>query len=105
MSSRIFGGRARLVAGGHLVDSLGNNVYSSTAKGISVRVIHAIAHKMKLKLKLKLLCGDVGNAYTNELIYSRCGKEFGPNLEGKTLIVKKAFYKVEIKLRAMVECR
>ncbi len=84
--------KARLVAGGHLVDSLDNNVYSSTVKGISVRVIHFIAHKMKLKL----LCGDVGNAYvnayTNELVYSRCRKEFGPNLEGKTLIIKKALY-------------
>lgn len=84
--------KARLVAGGHLVDSLDNNVYSSTVKGISVRVIHVLAHKMKLKL----LCGDVGNAYvnayTNELVYSRCGKEFGPNLEGKTVVIKKALY-------------
>ena len=84
--------KARLVAGGHLVDSLDNNVYSSTVKGISVRVLHVIAHRMKLKL----LCGDVGNAYvnayTNELVYSKCGKEFGPDLEGKTVIVKKALY-------------
>lgn len=61
-------------------------------KGISVRVLHVIAHKMNLKL----LCGDVGNAYvnayTNELVYSKCGKEFGANLEGKTLIIKKALY-------------
>ena len=84
--------KARLVAGGHLVDSLDNNVYSSTVKGISVRVLHVIAHRMKLKL----LCGDVGNAYvnayTNELVYSKCGKEFGPNLEGKTVVIKKALY-------------
>jgi hypothetical protein len=84
--------KARLVAGGHLVDSLDNNVYSSTVKDISVRVLHVIAHRMKLKL----LCGDVGNAYvnayTNELVYSKCGKEFGPELEGKTVIIRKALY-------------
>ena len=84
--------KARLVAGGHLVDSLDNNVYSSTVKGISVRVLHVIAHKMKLKL----LCGDVGNAYVNaytkELVYSKCGKEFGPDLEGKTVVIRKALY-------------
>jgi hypothetical protein len=32
------------------------------------------------------------NAYTNELVYSKCGEEFGVNLEGKTLIVKKALH-------------
>jgi hypothetical protein len=84
--------KARLVAGGHLVDSLDNNVYSSTVKGISVRALHVIAHKRKLKL----LCGDVGNAYINaytkELVYSTCGKEFGPELEGKTIVIKKALY-------------
>ena len=30
--------KARLVAGGHLVDLLDNNVYSSIVKGISIRV-------------------------------------------------------------------
>jgi hypothetical protein len=93
--------KARLVAGGHLVDSLDNNVYSSTVKGISVRVLHVIAHKMKLKL----FCGDVGNAYnnayTNELVYSKCGKEFGPDLEGKTVIIRKALY--GLRTRAVVE--
>jgi hypothetical protein len=84
--------KARLVAGGHLVDSRDNNVYSSTVKGISVRMLHVIAHKQNLKL----LCGDVGNAYvnayTNELVYSKCGLEFGPELVGKTVIIKKALY-------------
>jgi hypothetical protein len=47
-------------------------------------------------MKLKLLCGNVGNAYvnayTNELVNLKCGKEFGPDLEGKTVIIKKALY-------------
>ena len=50
--------KARLVAGGHLVDSLDNEVYSSTVKGISVRLLHVLAHKQKLDL----ICGDVRNA-------------------------------------------
>jgi hypothetical protein len=84
--------KARLVAGGHLVDSLDNNVYSSTVKGISVRMLYVIAHKRNLKL----LCGDVGNAYvnayTNEKVFSRCGMEFGQEYFGKTLTIKKALY-------------
>jgi Reverse transcriptase (RNA-dependent DNA polymerase) len=84
--------KARLVAGGHLVDSLDNNVYSSTVKGISVRILYVIAHKRNLKL----LCGDVGNAYvnayTNEKVYSHCGMEFGPDYFGKTITIKKALY-------------
>ncbi len=83
---------ARLFTGGHLVDSLDNNVYSSTVKGISVRVLHLLAHKMNLKM----LCGDMGNAYvnayTNELVYSKCGKEFGLDLEGRTVVIRKALY-------------
>jgi hypothetical protein len=84
--------KARLVAGGHLVDSLDNDVYSSTVKGISVRLLHVIAHKQKLDL----LCGDVGNAYvnsyTNEKVYSRCGPEFGEELKGRIIVIKKALY-------------
>ena len=84
--------KARLVAGGHLVDSLDNDVYSSTVKGISVRLLHVIAHKQNLDL----LCGDVGNAYVNaylnEKVYSRCGPEFGEDLVGRILIIKKALY-------------
>eukprot|EP00957_Ditylum_brightwellii_P092745 7061908-Ditylum_brightwellii.AAC.1 len=32
--------KARLVAGGHLIDLLDNEVYSSTVKGISVKLLH-----------------------------------------------------------------
>ena len=80
------------MAGGHLVDALDNNIYSSTVKGISVRMLHVIAHKQNLKL----LCGDVGNAYvdayTNELVYSRAGPEFGEELRGSIILIRKALY-------------
>jgi hypothetical protein len=83
--------KARLVAGGHLIETLGHQVYSSTVKGISVRLLHVIAHKAGLKQ----LVGDVGNAYvnadTNEKVWARAGKEFG-ELEGSVIIIKKALY-------------
>jgi len=45
----------------------------------------------------KLVCaGDIGNAYlygkTREKVFIVAGPEFGPELEGKRLIVDKAFY-------------
>ena len=84
--------KARLVAGGHLVDALDSNIYSSTVKGMSVKMLHVIAHKQNLKL----LCGDVGNAYvnayTNELVYCRDGPEFGEELRGSIILIRKALY-------------
>ena len=86
------GRKARLVAGGHLVDALENSIYSSTVKGISVQMLHVIAHKQGLKL----LCGDVGNAYvnafTNELVYCCAGPEFGEELQDSIVIIRKALY-------------
>ena len=83
--------KARLVAGGHLVDALDHDIYSSTVKGISVRLLHVIAHKAGLEQ----LCGDVGNAYvnafTNERVYAIAGPEFG-ELEGQVIIIRKALY-------------
>ena len=83
--------KARLVAGGHLVELFDTEVYSSTVRGISVKLLHVIAHQNKLKA----LCGDVGNAfvtaYTKEKVYCKAGPEFGKN-EGKIIIIKKALY-------------
>eukprot|EP00957_Ditylum_brightwellii_P070581 5362641-Ditylum_brightwellii.AAC.1 len=53
--------KVRLVAGRHLVDLLDNKVYSSTVKGIRVKLLHVIAHCAGLNA----LCGDIGNAYAN----------------------------------------
>jgi Reverse transcriptase (RNA-dependent DNA polymerase) len=45
---------------------------------------------------LKTLCSDIGNAfvnsYTNEKIYTRAGPEFGPTLQGKTMLIVKSLY-------------
>jgi hypothetical protein len=84
--------KARLVAGGHLVDALDHDIYSSTVKGISVKLLHVIAHKANLKQ----LCGDVANAYvnayTNEKVYAKAGPEFGSDLVGSIVIIQKALY-------------
>lgn len=84
--------KARLVAGGHLIDMLDIQVYSSTVKSISVQLLHVISHKAGLEQ----LCGDIGNAfpnaYTNEKVYIRkAGPEFG-KYEGCCIIIKKALY-------------
>jgi hypothetical protein len=84
--------QARLVAGGHLVDPLDHSVHdSSTVKGISVKLLHVIAHKADLSQ----LCGDVllafVNALTNKLVYAIAGPEFGEH-EGKPVVIRKALY-------------
>ena len=83
--------KARLVAGGHLVD-VTEPVYSSTVKSISVQLLHVIAHKAGMEQ----LCGDIGNAfpnaYTNEKVYIPvAGPEFGEH-EGKAILIRKAIY-------------
>ena len=86
--------KCRLVAGGHLVDMLDIQVYSSTVKSISVQFLIMISHKVGLEQ----LCGDIGNAvpnaFTKEKVYIvkvKAGIEFG-DYAGKCVIVKKALY-------------
>ena len=68
--------KARLVIGGHVVDSGPYDVYASTMKTISARILMLIASANKLDV----LTGDIGNAYlyakSNQKIYCRLGKEF-----------------------------
>ena len=77
--------KCRLVAGGHLVDILDIQVYSSTVKSISVQLLNVISHKANLEQ----LCGNIGNAfpntYSNEKVYiPKAGIEFG-ELAGKCM--------------------
>jgi hypothetical protein len=84
--------KARLVIGGHVVDSSEHSGYSSVVKMTSVRLLNVIAKAQGLEC----LAGDVGNAYlnahTNERIYTKCGLEFGPELVGRVAIVEKGLY-------------
>ena len=68
--------KCKLVAGGHLIDALDHEIYSTTVKSISVKLLQVIVHKANLEI----LCGDIGNAYvnayTNEKVYAIAGNEF-----------------------------
>jgi Reverse transcriptase (RNA-dependent DNA polymerase) len=91
--------KARMVAGGHLVDPMGISSRSTVVKGISVRLLDLIAHRDNLPI----LCGDIGNAFITadclEKIYSRAGPEFGDR-EGSLMIFKKALYGLRSSSRA-----
>ncbi len=81
--------KARLVAGGHMIDPNGINSRSTVVKGISVRLLDLIAHRDNLKI----LCRDIGNAFITadclEKVYPRAGPEFGDKEEA-ILVFKKA---------------
>lgn len=91
--------KARLVAGGHLVDPMGINPRSTVVKGISVRLLDLIAQRDGLTT----LCGEIGNAFITakcmEKIYAYAGPEFGER-EGSTLIFRKALYGLRSSSRA-----
>ena len=84
--------KCRLVAGGHLIDALDNDIYSTTVNSISVNLLQVKAHKANLEI----LCGDIGNAYVNaytkEKVYSIAGDEFGKAMKGSIVIIVRALY-------------
>jgi hypothetical protein len=84
--------KARLVAGGHMINADGHSSYSSVVRMDSIRLLNVIAKAQGLDV----LAGDVGNAYLNadtkEQVYVKCGPEFGPELEGRITIIKKSLY-------------
>ena len=89
--------KARLVIGGHIVDSSVHEVYAITMKSISARILMTIVSPNSLDV----MTGDIGNAYLNantkEKINARAGTEFevvGIMAEGKFLEVIKALYGV-----------
>ena len=83
--------KARMVAGGHVVNSTMHQSYSSVVHTRTVRLLQTIA----MNEDLNMLVGDIGNAfvqaYTEEKIWSRAGPEFGDK-EGSTIIFNKALY-------------
>ena len=68
--------KARLVIGGHVVNSSGHEVYASMMKSVSARVLMTIADANDLDVML----GDIVNAYlcasTEKKIYTRAGANF-----------------------------
>ena len=84
--------KCRLMAGGHLINALDHDIYSITAKFISVELPQVIAHKANLEI----LCSDIGNAYvnayTNEKVYAIAGDEFGKAMKGSIVIIVRVLY-------------
>ena len=69
--------KSRLVAGGHVVNSDMYQSYSSVVQTRTIRLLKTIA----INQNMDIITGDIGNAFvqafTDEKIWSRCGKEFG----------------------------
>ena len=83
--------KARLVAGGHVIDSTMYESYSSVVQTRTVRMLQTIA----INEKLRIFTSDIGNAFvqafTKEKVYSRCGNEFGKH-QGCVVRIRKALY-------------
>jgi Reverse transcriptase (RNA-dependent DNA polymerase) len=84
--------KARLVAGGHKTETPKDDIYSGVVKFMSVRLCFTIAATNGLKI----CAPDAGNAFlcgvTKELVYITAGKEFGPKLVGKRLVIEGSLY-------------
>jgi hypothetical protein len=83
--------KARLVAGGHQTDVPKESVYSSFVSRDSVRFALMIASLNNLNV----LAADVQNAYLNatkEKCYTIAGPEFGPENEGRPVLITRALY-------------
>ncbi len=85
--------KSRLVAGGHMSPNVSKEeAFSGVVSMESVRLGFILA---KLN-DLQVCTGDVGNAFlygtTKEKVFIIAGPEFGPDLEGKRLIIDKFLY-------------
>jgi hypothetical protein len=88
--------KARLVAGGHQTDVLKESVFSSVVSRDSVQIALAIASLNNLEV----LAADVQNAYLNaptkEKCYTIAGPEYGPDNEGRPVLIVRALYGLRI---------
>jgi hypothetical protein len=94
--------KARLVVGGHKVDSSEHNTYSSQVDTLSVLLLFLIAQHQKLSL---MTC-DVSNAFptapTEEKVWCVAGPEFGKK-EGSTIEIQRAMYGLAGSARAFAD--
>ena len=83
--------KARLVAGGHKVDSTGYNTFSSQVDNLSVLLIFLLAEHSKLDI---ITC-DVSNAFVtapnSEKVWAIAGDEFGEK-KGSKVEIQRALY-------------
>ena len=84
--------KARLVARGDLTDTPSTLTYSSVVSRESVRIAFLIAALNDLDLMMFDVGNAYLNAYTKEKLYCIAGKEFGPDEEGRLMIIRRALY-------------
>jgi len=84
--------KARLVAGGNHCEVPKDDTYSGVISLTAVRILFLLATLNKLDL----YAADVGNAFlygtTRQKVYIIAGPEFGPERQGKPLIIYKGLY-------------
>ena len=84
--------KARFVAGGHVTKPPKEETYSGVVDHESVRLTLFVAEMNNLQVR----AADIGNAYlhatTRERVFIVAGPEFGPELEGRILIIVKSLY-------------
>jgi hypothetical protein len=84
--------KCRLVAGGNHTSPSKESVFSGVVNISSVRLGFLITELNGLQV----CTADIGNAFfygrTKEKVYIKAGREFGSELEGKTMIVDKSLY-------------
>ena len=73
--------------GGHLIDVLDHNMYSTTIKYISVKILQMIAHKANLEILCGNICNTYFHAYTNKKMYTISGNGLGKAMKGRFLII------------------
>jgi hypothetical protein len=80
------------VAGGHQTDVPKESVFSSVVSRDSIQIVLTIASLNNLEV----LAADVQNAYLNaptkENCYTIAGIDFGPDNEGRPLLIVRALY-------------
>ena len=87
--------KSRLFIGGHVVDSSRHEVYVSTMKSVSARILMTIAAANNLEFMVGYIGKAYRNANTEEKIYTGAGAEFelvGIMDEGTLLEVVKTLY-------------
>jgi hypothetical protein len=84
--------KARYVAGGHQTEPTKDITFASVVSRDSIRIAFTIAALNDLEI----LSADISGAYLNakaaEKVYTLAGKEFGPEKEGRVVILTRALY-------------
>ena len=84
--------KARFVAGGHMSIKLKEDSYSGVVEHESVRLVLFLA----IHNDLEEQAADIGNTYlhatTREKVFIVAGPEFGPELEGRVMLIVKSLY-------------